>query len=69
MVSAELLHKLEHMARVLRGTDRPFGGMRIIVFGDFFQLGPTKGDYAFQSQAWKDANFTHLELTQVLSPC
>ena len=40
MVSAELFDKLDYVARVVRGLNRPFGGVQLVVCGDFFQLPP-----------------------------
>lgn len=40
MVSAELFDKLDYIARVVRGLNQPFGGIQLVVCGDFFQLPP-----------------------------
>ena len=37
MISAELFNALEQMARDLRGSEQPFGGIQLILAGDFFQ--------------------------------
>ena len=56
MVSAALLDAVDILAREARGRrDKPFGGMRVIFVGDFFQLPPVKGEYAFNSGSWRDA--------------
>ena len=56
MVSAALLDAVDILAREARGRrDKPFGGMRVIFVGDFFQLPPVKGEYAFTSGSWRDA--------------
>ena len=38
MVSAEFLERLEQAGRELRGDERPFGGVQLVLSGDFFQL-------------------------------
>ncbi len=38
MVSAEFLERLELSARQLRGSEAPFGGIQLVLSGDFFQL-------------------------------
>lgn len=38
MVSAELLERLEQAGRELRSDERPFGGVQLVLSGDFFQL-------------------------------
>ena len=40
MVSAELFHELEAMARRLMGSTEPFGGIQLILSGDYFQYAP-----------------------------
>jgi ATP-dependent DNA helicase PIF1 len=37
MVDGELFDKLEHIARELRKSGRPFGGIQVVITGDFFQ--------------------------------
>lgn len=57
MVSAKLLNVVSKLAMIARGNMTPFGGIKVIAVGDFFQLPPVKGDFAFESEAWKQANF------------
>ena len=54
MIDADLFDKLEAIARIVRGNSRPFGGMQLIVCGDFAQLPPVKakGGYVFQAKSW-----------------
>ena len=40
MLSAELLDLLSRVGQRIRRDDRPFGGLQIILCGDFFQLPP-----------------------------
>jgi ATP-dependent DNA helicase PIF1 len=42
MVQPLFLHKLDAVARSIRGHDEPFGGMQIVFVGDFFQLPPVR---------------------------
>jgi ATP-dependent exoDNAse (exonuclease V) alpha subunit len=57
MVSAKLLNVISKLAMIARGNMTPFGGIKIIAVGDFFQLPPVKGDFAFEAEAWTQANF------------
>jgi hypothetical protein len=40
MVSAEIFEMVDEIARIVRNDSRPFGGIQMIVSGDFFQLPP-----------------------------
>lgn len=58
MIDGRLFTKLEQVARLVLGNNKPFGGIQIVCSGDFFQLPPvSKGNdvcqYCFQSEAWK----------------
>lgn len=65
MVSDQMLDNLNALAKRARGLmDEPFGGMRVIVVGDFYQLPPISGNYCFHSEAWKDAGFLFCNLTE-----
>jgi ATP-dependent DNA helicase PIF1 len=54
MISAELLYKLDRIARAIRpgGAKKPFGGMQILASGDFLQLPPVKADYCFKHECF-----------------
>lgn len=43
MVDGDFFAKLEVLARAVRGNDRPFGGLQLILAGDFLQLPPVSG--------------------------
>ncbi|CAG8618441.1 7381_t:CDS:2, partial [Scutellospora calospora] len=40
------------VAREIRGEDELFGGIQLVISGDFAQLRPVEGKYAFQSKLW-----------------
>lgn len=40
MLDGRLLDKLEYIARRVRNNQRPFGGIQVLLCGDFFQLPP-----------------------------
>jgi DNA-binding NarL/FixJ family response regulator len=63
MLDGALLVMVEQVTRTLRHNDEPFGGLQVIMVGDFFQLPPiadrNKGEVAqfcFDSPAWARAN-------------
>lgn len=57
MVSGALLDICSRLLQDARDDDRPFGGVKIVAVGDFFQLPPIDGAYAFESEAWAAADF------------
>lgn len=58
------LDMIEEVARTLRGGDRPFGGLQVILCGDFFQLPPVNradsrgGGFITLSKVWQAGSFT-----------
>jgi hypothetical protein len=77
MIPADLLDKIEYVARYVRSEKgrpdaRAFGGIALVLAGDFLQLPPvpergqtTPTRYAFQSDAWQFAALHHVVLHQV----
>lgn len=69
MVDAELFDKMDYIAKRVRHTDAPFGGIQIVVTGDFFQLPPVSKDrtskFAFEAESWRAAISQTVLLTQV----
>ncbi len=78
MVRSDIFDMIERCLRRVNmaGDERPFGGLQIIVVGDFKQLSPVVneelvwgyldsvygGEYAFMSRAWKAAGFKNFYL-------
>ncbi len=70
MMTAELLDKLNEIGKKVRGNKKPFGGIQVLLVGDFFQLPPVnKSDeatkFAFESDAWKELITSSIELTEI----
>lgn len=66
MLDPDLFDKLEHLARLLRKNDKPFGGIQLVLSGDFLQL-PCVGtdNFCFESKSWKtciDQTFIFTEI-------
>lgn len=57
MIDAQTLSMVEAVCRAIKGVQEPFGGMQVVLVGDFFQLPPvgkgTTAQFAFLSPAWK----------------
>ncbi|XP_065648802.1 ATP-dependent DNA helicase PIF1 isoform X2 [Hydra vulgaris] len=55
MIDAGLFSTVEEVARIVRNNDSPFGGIQVILCGDFLQLPPVNvTKFAFETQAWRD---------------
>lgn len=70
MMTPDLFDKLDAIAKQLRRSPRPWGGIQLILTGDFFQLPPViKGGlgcrYAFDSEAWKTAGLVPVLLNRI----
>ncbi|KAK9367319.1 PIF1-like helicase-domain-containing protein [Lipomyces kononenkoae] len=71
MVDGELFDKLEAIGRRIRNRDSPFGGIQLVVTGDFFQLPPVPdygkkaSNFAFEAHSWNIAIHETICLTQV----
>ncbi|CAM5136673.1 unnamed protein product [Eretmochelys imbricata] len=70
MVEGKFFDKLEAVARAVRKRDDPFGGIQLIICGDFLQLPPvSKGNeetkFCFQAKSWRKCIHVNMELTEV----
>lgn len=72
MMDGRLFDVLERIARQVRGVDRPFGGIQLVLSGDFHQLPPvTTGgpsssrQFAFQANSWSRCITACIELRTV----
>lgn len=55
MMSLELFEKLHQLGVKIRKNTGLFGGMQVILAGDFLQLPPIRGQFCFESPLWKQA--------------
>jgi ATP-dependent DNA helicase PIF1 len=63
MISAELFDKFELLARLVRNNDRAFGGMQVLMGGDFLQLLAVNAKACFKSERFKQVIDETVELT------
>lgn len=60
MISGELFDKIEFVAERMRNNPRPFGGIQVILCGDFFQLPPVfdeeahESKFCFEADCWSE---------------
>jgi ATP-dependent DNA helicase PIF1 len=74
MMSKKIFEILDEIGRLTRGNNRPFGGIQVILTGDFYQLppvgSPTEPEtemFCFESPKWLTtfAMENHIELTTI----
>ncbi len=71
MISASLLDVLDEVLKTVRNSSRPFGGLQLILLGDFLQLPPVSREadaerhFCFESVAWQEADIQLFMLRQV----
>lgn len=71
MLHPEFFSVVDHIARSLRKNPRSFGGLQLLLCGDFFQLPPVISgarkasdlSFCFQTQSWDDAALRTVILT------
>jgi hypothetical protein len=57
------LDMIDQVCRYMKNSTAPFGGLQVILCGDFFQLPPIArtgeppAQFAYESESWKSANF------------
>ena len=66
MLSAELFDKLELIARTVRNNAAPFGGIQIIICGDFLQLPTVSGEFCFKAESWNRVVTDTVYLTEIM---
>lgn len=69
MLHSYYLDLVDEVCRRVRGQLlKPFGGLQVIVCGDFFQLPPVSRErdakFAYHSSVWKETDFKTLYLTE-----
>lgn len=70
MIDGDLFDKLEAVARIIRNNGRPFGGIQLVITGDFFQLPPVPdygkvAKFSFDAATWNTSIEHTIGLTQV----
>ena len=65
MLGATYFSALNNVFKEIRKDQRPFGGMIVIITGDFLQIPPINDRYAFESEAWEELNLHPIHLDKV----
>lgn len=74
MLSSSTLNAISTICKNIRGGSESFGGLQVVLVGDFFQLPPIgdnksggqneQADFAFYSSAWKESKFVTCYLSE-----
>ncbi|MFA5998305.1 MAG: AAA family ATPase [Candidatus Paceibacterota bacterium] len=68
MLSSATFEMADAICREVRRVDKPFGGLTVVLVGDFFQLPPvsrnSKVEFAYASKVWRDLNLITCYLTE-----
>lgn len=70
MLDAHIVTAVDAIARTIKRNGAPFGGMQVVLVGDFFQLPPVTGvdekpsQFAFLSPSWERAQFLTCYLSE-----
>lgn len=70
MISRDIFEKLDAIGQVIRECPKPFGGIQLILLGDFFQLTPIMDrnidtEFCFESSIWTRSIDHTITLTEV----
>jgi len=78
MMDPILLDKLDEIGRIVRRSEKPFGGIQMVFVGDFFQLPPVRKEreeqeeqvprpeFSFESNVWQRISPTVILLTEIV---
>lgn len=70
MLNGYSFNYIDQVLRMVRKENIPFGGIQVLLFGDFFQLPPVElnnneKDFCFETQTWKDLNLKTVKLEKI----
>lgn len=70
MISKDIFEKLDAIGQVIRECSKPFGGIQLILLGDFFQLTPIMEgrfdtEFCFESSIWSRSIDHTITLTKI----
>lgn len=64
MVSNVMFENISDMLKIIKKCNKPFGGIQLILSGDFYQLPPINNTFCFKSDEWKICNTKNYILTK-----
>ena len=64
LISSEILDTLDNIFKFVKGSKFSFGGIQVIFVGDFLQIPPINGDFAFNAKCWSSLFLNIIELKE-----
>lgn len=70
MLKSSTFSYIDQVLRLVRNNKEPFGGIQLLLFGDFFQLPPieemnNEKGFCFESESWKELNLEVVKLEKI----
>ncbi|MBN8828841.1 MAG: AAA family ATPase [Sphingobacteriia bacterium] len=70
MLPGDIFNKLNTVLKAVKNSPKPFGGIQLILSGDFFQLPPVTKDnetpiFCFETRAWQEGQITTFCLQKI----
>ena len=66
MLDNILFEKISKYLSIVRKKSEPFGGLQLVLTGDFCQLEPVENDYSFKSPEWKKLELETIYLKKMI---
>lgn len=66
MIDNETLDRISEILKNVKDSPLPFGGIQVILVGDFCQLSPVCGNFCFLSKSWNELNPVCVELDELV---
>jgi ATP-dependent DNA helicase PIF1 len=66
MIDINLFDKISKLLSIIKKNETPFGGIQLVLSGDFCQLPPVNGSFCFLSETWKTLNINVIVLTEII---
>lgn len=65
MLGKKYFEMINDTFKIIRNNKEPFGGICLVLTGDFMQLPPINDDYVFESDVWDELNLETIRLEKV----
>lgn len=66
MMNSNLFELISDLFINIKNNEKPFGGLQLVLVGDFCQLPPINGDYCFTSKIWNEIEIHKVMLTELI---